>query len=142
MGKINTAHLTWTGNSLHFHGVAGSGHQFDISGKPDATNGSSPMEYLLAGVAGCTAIDVVQILQKKREKIDSVEIEINGQRADAIPAVYTKVDILYIIRGQNISVKSVEKAIELSQTKYCSASILFKQAGVVVRTNYRIEDSA
>lgn len=141
MGKTNTAHLTWKGESLHFRGELGSGCQFDISGISSAANGGSPMEYLLAGVAGCTAMDVVQILRKKREKIDSLEIEINGQRADAVPAVYTEVDIVYLIRGRNVSVQSVEKAIELSQTKYCSASIMFKQAGVVVRTKYQIEES-
>jgi putative redox protein len=85
-------------------------------------------------------MDVLHVLRKKREKISGVELEISGLRADDIPAVYTEVDILYIVRGKNVSAKSVEQAIELSQTKYCSASIMFKQAGAEVRTDYRIEE--
>lgn len=139
MGKTNTVKLTWKGKRLHFRGQLGSGYEFDMSGQANAENGGSAMEFLLAGVAGCTAMDVAHVLRKKREDISGIEIEISGQRADEIPAVYTEVDILYIIRGQNVSPKSVEQAIELSQTKYCSASIMFKSAGVVVRTDYRIE---
>lgn len=139
MGKTNTATLTWKGERLHFRGRLGSGYEFDISGQSSAENGGSPMEFFLAGVAGCTAMDVVHVLRKKREPISGIEIEISGLRADATPAVYTEVDILYIIRGQAVSPKSVEQAISLSQTKYCSASIMFKQAGVEVRTDYRIE---
>ncbi|MEJ2747737.1 MAG: OsmC family protein [Anaerolineae bacterium] len=141
MAKTNTAKLTWKGEHLHFHAQLGSGYEFDISGQSGPENGGSAMEFLLAGVAGCTAMDVVHVLRKKREKISGVEIEINGQRADAIPAVYTAVDILYIVKGQNVSAKAVEQAIELSQTKYCSASIMFKQAGVDVRTDFRVEEA-
>ena len=142
MAKINTAKLVWKGERLHFRGQLGSGYEFDVSGQSNAENGGSAMEFLLAGVAGCTAMDVVHVLRKKRENISGVEIEIAGKRADVIPAVYTEVDILYIIRGKNVSAKSVEQAIELSQTRYCSASIMFKEAGAVVRTDYRIEEDA
>lgn len=140
MGKTNTARLEWKGENLNFRGQVGSGYEFDISGQSGPENGGSPMEFLLVGVAGCTAMDVVHVLRKKRERISGIEIEISGLRADEIPAVYTEVDILYVIRGQNVSATAVEQAIELSQTKYCSASIMFKQAGVVLRTEYRIED--
>ncbi|MCP4423021.1 MAG: OsmC family protein [Chloroflexi bacterium] len=139
MGKTNTAKIIWKGERLHFRGELGSGYEFDISGQSNAENGGSAMEFLLAGVAGCTAMDVVHVLRKKRQKVSGVEIEISGVRADETPAVYTEADILYIVRGQDISAKAVEQAIELSQTKYCSASIMFKQAGVTVRTDYRIE---
>jgi putative redox protein len=140
MAKTNTARLVWKGENLNFRGQVGSGYEFDVSGQAGPETGGSAMEFLLAGVAGCTAMDVVHVLRKKRQKISGLEIEISGQRADGIPAVYTEVDILYIVRGQNVSAGAVEQAIELSQTKYCSASIMFKQAGVVVRTDYRVEE--
>ena len=140
MGKTNTARLVWKGENLHFRGQVGSGYEFDVSGQSGPETGGSAMEYLLAGVAGCTAMDVVHVLRKKRQAISGVEIEISGLRADEIPAVYTEVDILYIVRGQNVAASAVEQAIELSQTKYCSASIMFKNAGVTVRTDYRIEE--
>lgn len=142
MGKTNTARLEWKGENLNFGGQVGSGYKFNISGQSGPENGGSPMEFFLAGVAGCTAMDVVHVLRKKRQNISGVAIEISGLRADEIPAVYTEVDILYIVRGQNVSAGAVEQAIELSQTKYCSASIMFKQAGAVVRTAFRIEDEA
>jgi putative redox protein len=142
MAKTNTAKLIWKGENLHFQGQLGSGYEFDISGQSGPENGGSAMEFLLAGVAGCTAMDVVHVLRKKREKISDIEIEITGQRADEIPAVYTEVDILYIVKGQNVSAKAIEQAIELSQTKYCSASIMFKRAGVAVRTKFRIKEVA
>lgn len=140
MSNAKTARLVWKGENLHFRGQVGSGYEFDVSGQSGSETGGSPMEFLLAGVAGCTAMDVVHVLRKKREKISGLEIEISGLRADGIPAVYTEVDILYIIHGENVTAKAVEQAIELSQDKYCSASIMFKQAGVVVRTEYRIEN--
>ncbi len=142
MGKTNTAKIVWKGERLHFRGELGSGYEFDISGQSSAENGGSPMEFLLAGVVGCTAMDLVHVLRKKRQNISGIELEITGIRADAVPAVYTEVDILYVVRGQNISVNAVEQAIELSQTKYCSASIMFKEAGVEVRTDYRIEEES
>jgi len=141
MAKTNTAKLTWKGENLHFRSKLGSGYEFDISGQSNAENGGSAMEFLLAGVAGCTAMDVVHVLRKKREDVSAVEIEISGVRADETPSVYTEVDILYIVRGKNVSPKAVEQAIDLSQTKYCSASIMFKQAGAVVRTDYRVEEA-
>ena len=142
MAKTNTAKLTWKGEHLHFHSQLSSGYEFDMSGQSSVENGGSPMEFLLAGVVGCTAMDLVHVLRKKRQNISEIELEISGERADEIPAVYTEVDILYIVRGQNISANAVEQAIELSQTKYCSASIMFKNAGVEVRTDYRIEEVA
>lgn len=141
MGKTNTARLVWNGENLNFRGRLGSGYEFDVSGQAGPEIGGGAMEFLLAGVAGCTAMDVVHVLRKKRENVSGVEIEISGLRADEIPAVYTEVDILYIVRGHNVSASAVEQAIELSQTKYCSASIMFKRAGVEIRTNYRIEET-
>lgn len=140
MSDIKTAQISWTGNALEFDATVGSGYQFKMSSKPGAESGS-PMELLLAGVVGCTGIDVVSILQKMRQNIHGVELEIKGTRAEEHPKVYTDVELVYIVRGEDIDPKMVEKAISLSKGKYCSASIMFRQAGVNIETSYRIEEA-
>lgn len=136
MGDKKTARAIWKGEALEFHGVLGSGYKLDMSSNP-STHGGSPMELLLAGVVGCTAIDIVLILQKKRKAITGVEVEIIGTRADEIPKVYTDAELRYTITG-DVDTKSVEDAIKLTKEKYCSASIMFAAAGVEFTTSYVI----
>ncbi len=131
-----SARAIWTGEGMEFHAVLGSGYEFEMSGSA-GTHGGSPMEFLLAGVAGCTAVDIVMILKKKRKAIVGVEVEIIGTRADAIPAVYTDAELFYTITG-DVDEKAVEDAIKLTKEKYCSASIMFAAAGVQFSTNYEI----
>ena len=138
MSDTKNARLVWQGEGLNFLATLGSGYQIQF-GSPAGANGASPMEIMLASVAGCTAMDVVDILRKMRQPVRGIELEISGLRADDHPKVYTRVDLTYIIQGEGIDSKSVERAIELSQTRYCSASIIFKRAGVDVQTSYRIE---
>jgi putative redox protein len=128
----------WEGEKLDFRGSFGSGFDFDMGGGPDKKAGS-PMEFLLAGVAGCTAVDVVMILQKQRQKVTGLEVAVSGLRAPDYPMVYTDVDLTYVIRGVDIDAKAVEKAIELSEEKYCSASAIFIRAGVNMTSSYRVE---
>lgn len=142
MGNVKTARVVWKGNNLEFFGALGSEYTFDLAAPASAETGGSPMEFLLAGVAGCTASDVVHVLRKKRQKISGVEVEIIGLRADTHPQVYTSAEILYIIQGEDIDPKAVERAISLSQETYCSASLMFQQAGVRITTSYRIEEVA
>lgn len=141
MSNIKTARASWTGNNLEFDAVMGSGYRFSMSSRPGVDAGS-PMEMLLAGVVGCTGIDVVSILQKMRQNVQGVDVEIKANRAEAYPMVYTDAELVYIVRGENIDAKAVEKAIELSEEKYCSASIMFRRSGVNLRTSYRIEEPA
>lgn len=136
--QVNNAKVVWKGQGLNFQGHLGSGYSFDM-GSGDDKVGGTPMEFLIAGLAGCTAVDVVLILQRQRQSISGVEVEISGTRAETEPKVYTDIDLLYIVRGQNISQKSVERAISLSEEKYCSASILFRRGGVKITSSYRID---
>jgi len=136
----NSARMVWKGEGLDFQGSVGSGYSFDVSGGADKSGGG-PMEFLLAGVAGCTAIDVVLILQKQRQNITGVEVEASGVRAQQDPKFYTDVEILYIVRGEDIDQQAVERAISLSEEKYCSASNMFVRAGVNMHSTYRIESS-
>ncbi len=135
MADSKSAHLDWTGEGLDFHVTFPSGFEADFGSR-----GASPMEFMLASVAGCTGMDVVYVLGRKRQNVQAVSIEIAGKRADNHPRVYTEVDITYVVKGEGVSPAAVEQAIALSQEAYCSASIIFKRAGVDVRTHYRIEE--
>ena len=137
MSNVKTARASWTGKELEFDASLGSGYQFSMSSHPGEESGG-PMEMLLAGVVGCTGIDVVSILQKMRQNVQSVDVEITAVRAEDYPMVYTAAALLYTVRGENIDPKAVEKAIELSEEKYCSASIMFRRAGVKMSTSYQI----
>lgn len=137
----NSAHITWKGEGLNFESQLGSGYQFEF-GSGDDKIGGSPMEFLIAGMAGCAAVDVVLILQKQRQNISGVEVEVAGIRAETHPKVYTDVELIYIIRGKDVKPKAVEKAIRLSEEKYCSASALFRRGGVKLNSSYRIEQEA
>ena len=136
MGDKKNARAIWKGENLEFHGVLGSGYEFEMSSDA-GTHGGSPMEIFLAGVAGCTAVDIVLILKKMQKNITGLEVEIIGTRADEIPKVYTDAELFYTITG-DVDAKSVESAIKLTKEKYCSASIMFAAAGVQFSTSYEI----
>ncbi len=101
------------------------------------SKGASPMELLLVGMAGCSGIDVVDILKKKRQAVTGLEIRVEGERAESYPMVYTNIDVTYIVRGKDISEKAVQHAIHLSETKYCSASIMLGKTAKI-NTKYEI----
>jgi putative redox protein len=88
MGDIKTAVVKWEGEGMAFRGTLGSGFEFPL-GSPAGEERGSPMEFLLAGVAGCTAVDIVSTLRKMRQEITDVTVEISGERADAPQSVYT-----------------------------------------------------
>jgi putative redox protein len=113
------AHLHWK-EGLYFTADAGSGATVITDGKAGG-EGASPMELVLIGAAGCTAVDVVAILEKKRIQLTGLEVRVSGERAYDHPRRFTKIRIDYVIRGAEISQKAVEQAITLSETKYCSA---------------------
>lgn len=141
MVEKKSARVEWKGERLQFKGVLGSGFHLNL-GSPADDEAGSPMEFLLAGVAGCTAMDVVHVLCKMRQPVTGLAVEIEGVRAEENPKVYTEVEIVYVVQGENVDPAAVEKAIHLSQETYCSASIMFRQAGVIIRTDYRIQEKA
>jgi len=99
--------------------------------------GVSPMELLLLGVAGCTGVDIVNILKKKRISLDQFEVRVRGKRADNHPKIYTEIEIEYLLWAEELSPKAVEQAIELSEEKYCSASAMMSKSAEI-RSSYRI----
>ena len=97
----------------------------------------TPMETVLASLAGCTSFDVINILKKKRQNITSYSVETEAERRDEPPEVFTKIHINYIVKGRNISKEAVEKAIQLSNDKYCSVGAMLKKTAEIT-TSYEI----
>ena len=129
--------VSWTGASgtrshMGFVAETGSGHIVNLDGAPDErtpTNGGQnlaarPMELLLAGMGGCTAYDVVLILKRGRHAVRGCTVEIQAERAEVEPKVFTKINLHFTVTGQGLPAAAVERAIALSHEKYCSASIM------------------
>ncbi|MEP7172228.1 MAG: OsmC family protein [Aestuariivirga sp.] len=125
-----------------FVGESGSGHAVVMDGSPEAGGrniGVRPMELLLLGLGGCTAFDVVMILEKGREKVTSCEIELDGERAAEEPKVFTHVKMIYRLKGKNLKPAAVERAIKLSEEKYCSATAMFRHTAKI-ETVWTVEE--
>jgi putative redox protein len=131
------ASVTWV-EDRRFVGNASSGHAIVLDGSAEK-QGSSPMELLLIGMAGCTAYDVISILEKKRQRVTGLQVTARAERAQDPPRVYTKIEVEYLVRGRGIKPKAVEDAIRLSEETYCSASIMLAKTAQIV-TSYRIEE--
>jgi len=111
-----------------FRATNEAGQAIAIAGAPDigpSEEGLRPMQALLASLAGCSAIDVLNILQKGRHRVDSLEVKVDGERADAIPAVFTKIHLHYVASG-DFPLHKLERAVQLSADKYCSVSHMLR----------------
>lgn len=131
-----SAQLNWT-EGLQFIARANNGPAVVIDSS-DGGSGASPMELVLIGVAGCTAIDVAMIMQKKRADIVDFKVNISGERAEDHPKRYTRIQVEYVLYGRGIKPNAVEQAIELSETKYCSASA---SLNAQIDSTYRIVET-
>lgn len=132
--------IKWVENVM-FVGESGTGHGIVLDGAPESGGknlGMRPMELMALSVGSCSSYDVVTILKKARQDITSCEAEIEAKRVDATPAVFESIHLHFKIAGNDLSEKQVERAIELSADKYCSASIMLKNAGVKVTHDYEI----
>lgn len=113
--------------NVHFRATAGSGAVIDMDGPAEfggEDKGARPMETVLIGMGGCASFDVVHILRKRRLEVSSCIAEIDAERADTEPKVFTKIHLHFIVSGEGLTEKAVAKAVELSAEKYCSASIM------------------
>lgn len=102
--------------------------------------GVEPLRLLLLGAAGCTAMDVISILRKKRQEVSGLEVEVLGSRAKEHPRVYDRVDLVYRVRGRDVDPRAVERAIELSETRYCPAIAMVGRTAEV-SSRYEIEEA-
>ncbi|MDV6343359.1 OsmC family protein [Nitrosomonas sp. Is37] len=122
------ARIKWQ-DGISFRGETESGHSILIDGAPDIGGknlGPRPMELILLGLGGCSSIDVILILQKSRQEVTDCVVEIDGIRASEDPKVFTDIHLHFIVTGKNLKPQQVERAINLSAEKYCSASIMLK----------------
>lgn len=127
------ARVKWLDN-MSFVGESGSGHSVVMDGPPELggrNQGVRPMEMLLLGLGGCSSFDVVLILQKSKQQVIDCEVEIEAERADKEPKVFTRIHLHFIVSGRNLAVDKVERAIKLSAEKYCSASIMLAKTAEV-----------
>ena len=127
-----------------FVGTAGSGHKiaFGAPGEGGTKPGPSPMELLLIGTGGCSAYDVVSILEKGREAVDGVEVALDANRADTDPKVFTRIHMHFTVRGRGLTPARVERAIALSVEKYCSASAMMASTATLTHDFEIIETCA
>ena len=132
---IVNASATWT-DGERFVGLGSSGHAFVIDADRQRNSAPGPMEYVLIALCGCTATDVVSILNKKREKFTSLRVRAEGERAADPPTVYKSIKLIYTVGGA-VSKKAVEDAVKLSKEKYCSVSqMLQKTAAITTEIEY------
>lgn len=124
------ATIKWV-DGMMFVGETGSGHAVVIDGPPDHDGrniGMRPMELILLGVGSCSSFDVMQILKKGRNNVTGCVTEVTGERVDAIPSVFSKIHLHFIVSGHDLKISVVERAVKLSAEKYCSASIMLSKA--------------
>jgi putative redox protein len=135
------ATIKWIDGRM-FVGESGSGHTVVMDGPIDHGGqnlGIRPMEMLLIGLGGCTSFDVVDILQKGRHQIIDCTTEITAERVETIPSVFSKIHVHFIVKGRDLKVSAVERAVSLSAEKYCSASIMLARAGVEITHDFEIQ---
>lgn len=134
------AQIKWVDGAM-FVGESGSGHSLIMDGPPEAGGrnmGVRPMETVLIGLGGCASYDVVSILKKARQDIRDVHTQLEAERADSEPKVFTKIHVHFVVSGKNLKESQVKRAVELSAEKYCSASIMLGRAGVEITHGYEI----
>ena len=134
--NTKSGHAVWEGQGLAFRAIGGSGYQVRFD-NPAGPEGASPMELVALASAGCTASDVISILQKKQQAVTEFEVHVLASRASDHPKVFTEIDLEYVVTGHNIDPKAVERAIELSLTKYCSVNKMLEHTAKI-NHHYRI----
>ena len=122
--------VKWLDN-MSFVGESESGHSVVMDGPPESGGrnlGVRPMEMVLLGMGGCTAFDVVMILQRQRQDISDCYVELSAERADEAPKVFTKIHVHYVVKGKALDEKKVARAVDMTAEKYCSVSIMLAQS--------------
>jgi putative redox protein len=130
------ARVKWV-DEVMFVGESGSGHAVVMDGAPDAGGrnlGVRPMEMLLLGLGGCSAFDVVLILKRGRQPVTDCVVELEAERADTDPKVFTQIRLRYVVTGRGLDRTKVERAVQLSAEKYCSASAMLEKTAALSHT--------
>ncbi|MDX1458689.1 MAG: OsmC family protein [Marinobacter sp.] len=138
------ATIDWTGDAS-FRATSGSGHSVQMDGPPDHGGkdlGPRPMEMMLMGLGGCSSFDVMSILGKSRQDVTACHAELEAERADTVPAVFTRIHLHFVVTGKNLKENLVKRAVSLSAEKYCSASIMLEKAGVQITHSHEIREAS
>jgi len=136
--SVKTVVARYEGTGLRFSARTGSGHEL-IMDNAEGDAGPRPAELVAVAQAGCTAMDVISILQKKRQVVTRYEVSVAAvQRDDPLPAIFTSSDVLHIVEGPAVDEAAVRRAIELSATKYCSVGATLSAGPVEIHHRYRI----
>lgn len=134
------ATIDWTGDA-GFKATSGSGHSVQLDGPPDhggRNQGPRPMEMVLMGLGACSSFDVMSILKKSRQDVTDCHAELEAERADAVPSVFTRIHLHFVVTGNGLKDNLVKRAVSLSAEKYCSASIMLEKAGVEITHSHEI----
>jgi len=127
--------VTWLGNDgMAFSAETGSGHVVKMDGPPDAGGQNSaarPMELILAGTGGCSAFDVVLILQRAKQAVSGCDVKLLAERAEVEPKVFTKINLHFTVTGKDLERSKVERAVKLSHEKYCSATTMLAKTAEI-----------
>jgi putative redox protein len=129
-------------DGMAFSIISGSGHEITVdAGVADGgqNRGPTPMELILIGTAGCTAMDVISILRKKRQDVTTYQVHIHGTRAPTHPMVLTAITIEHVVSGHHVSEEAVARAIDLSVTKYCGAHAMLSKTATITTTYHILE---
>ena len=135
------ARVKWLDN-MTFVGESGSGHSVVMDGAPDAGGrdlAARPMEMVLLGLGGCSAFDVVSILKKSRQPVTDCEVQLDADRSDSVPKVFTKIHLKYVVTGTGLSDKQVARAVALSCDKYCSVSRMLEKSAEITHEYELVE---
>ena len=135
--KIRTAELRYEGDGDRFSARTGTGRTI-VFGDDAATNEYSPVESVVVSLAGCSAMDVISILSKKRQVIDDYRIEVRAEQRDEYPQVLTLVEVTHIVEGTVVLEQAVRRAIELSATKYCPVNAMLSAGATEVHHRFRM----
>jgi putative redox protein len=138
------ARVKWI-EDMSFLAVSGSGHGVVLDGAPEAGGrnlGPRPMEMLLLGLGGCTAFDVIHILRRGREQVTDCVVEVEAQRAETDPKIFTSIHIHYVVTGRGLAESKVERAVALSAEKYCSASVIMGKTAKITHDWKVIDEGA
>lgn len=139
-GNEYKATVKWAGDEL-FIGTGYNGHAQVMDSKGDRNAGSSPVEMLLVAVAGCTAMDVISILLKKRQDVTGYDVQVTGERVAEHPRKFVRFHVHHIVQGRSVSEKAVADAIELSDQKYCSVAATVRPTAEITTSFEIIEFS-
>lgn len=138
------ARIKWV-EGVSFVGESGSGHAVVMDGPPENGGrnlGIRPMEMMLIGMGGCTAFDVLHILKRARQPVSDCVVEVEAERAEQPPRVFTHIHVHFIVSGDGLSAKQVARAVQLSAEKYCSASIMLGKAATISHDYEIVVDAA